>query len=247
LRRVVVATLLATMVGVGIWLALDPERRTSLLAWLEGVVGEPSPSPSPSSEPAPAPVASSPAPTSSPSTGPTVEPTATASSRAEVPEVGACVRSLFPEGTFPDRPPELDWICTQSNARRGGTALRVAVVRAGARGVTQGMREWAELGWYEMAAFVLAASRCCSSPPPLATKPAPKSCKLDASLNTFRDVALGGDQGAIDRSLDAFDDAVICIVRKGAAGPFGQRRLPGAQARDVFQRTLDRARRRPGP
>jgi hypothetical protein len=236
-RRAILATLLAIAVGVGAWLVLDPTAIDRIRGMLPGGANGPSASAS-----AATPSTSSPQPRASSSAKPTAQPSAVSSPRQTPADVGRCVRSLFPEDTFPGSGPDFDWVCRQSNARKGGNRLRVAVVRAGARGVTQGMREWAELGWYEMTAFVLASARCCAQPPKLATTPAPSACELNVSLERFRTVALGSDDGAVDDALGDFRAAAICIVRKGAAGPYGQRRLPGKAARRVFQRTLDRAR-----
>jgi len=237
LRRVILVTVLATALGIGAWLVLDPTALDTLTGMLRGGPTEPPASALPTAASVPS------APTQgSSSASPSAEPSAIASNRVAPADVGQCVRSLFPEHTFAGSGPDFDWVCQQTNARKGGTRLRVAVVRSGARGVTQAMREWAELGWYEMSAFVLASARCCADPPKLVTTPSPSACELNTSLERFRKAALGNDDAAVDAALGDFRAAVICIVRKGAAGPYGQRRLPGKAARAVFQRTLDRAR-----
>jgi hypothetical protein len=78
-------------------------------------------------------------------------------------DVTACVEPLFPAGSF-DGSADLSFVCTEGDPIKGGTAVRVELVRT-RRNLSEGMKEWALLGWYEMAAFTVIQARCCPALP----------------------------------------------------------------------------------
>lgn len=159
-------------------------------------------------------------------------------------DLKACVLPLFPQDTFAYTKPTFGFLCTQSNPSKGGTRLRIEVIRSGGgrKGVTTGMREWAQLGWYEMAAFAVIQRRCCADSPPLQLPQPIKSCPLQGSLAKLAEVATAGDDEAVDAALGAYTKAVLCVVRAGGAHAYGQRGWPGRNAQRVFRRTIERAR-----
>jgi hypothetical protein len=151
---------------------------------------------------------------------------------------------LFPEDTFAFTKPYFDFVCAETNARKGGNNLRIQVIRSGggAKGVTQGMREWAELGWYEMASFTIARTLCCPDAEPLDTPGSTDDCTLDKSLQQLADAVVTGDDAAVDTAVTQYTKTVHCLARAGAARAFGQRGLPGSRATGVFRTVIKRAR-----
>ena len=161
------------------------------------------------------------------------------------PEGLACIAPLFAEDTFADRNPDMSFVCRETNPIKGAEKLRVRVVLSGggAKGVTDGMREWSNIGWYGMAAFGVARTRCCAAPPPLKTPAGLKACKLDESIKALGIAANASDVAAAKRALDAYKRAVFCLARAGSAHQFKQSGLPSGGGLITFKKTLARAQR----
>ena len=125
--------------------------------------------------------------------------------------------------------------------------MRARVVGAGggARGLTEGMREWALLGYYEMAAFSVGRTLCCAKPAPLATQPSSK-CPLDQKLQDLAAAALGPDPKAIDAALGEYSAVLRCLLAAGVAASFGQQGPPDPASVTAFRKTVGRARKARG-
>ncbi len=154
----------------------------------------------------------------------------------------ACLLPMFHPSTFPSRRPPLDFICTEAHPRRGGTAIREAVIRAGRKtGARVAMREWDQLGWYEMAVFAVARQKCCSEPPPLVKLRGLEACHLSDVLEKLGKASTEANDDVMAKAIDEFQAAIICLIRKGAARSFGQ---PGRRPKDgavaVFLKITDR-------
>lgn len=155
--------------------------------------------------------------------------------------------ALFPAGTFAGANPNYGFVCTETHARKGGTAMKVEVVRAGAKpgALPEAMQEWAKLGWYEMAVFAVARARCCAEPPPLATPLGLDLCPLDKSLEQLGTAAVNGDDQAVQKAIDAYTEVAVCLVQAGASKAFGQAIAPTKIATDTFKSIVARARKSP--
>ncbi|MBW2529775.1 MAG: hypothetical protein JRI23_36700 [Deltaproteobacteria bacterium] len=151
--------------------------------------------------------------------------------------------ALFPPQTFAEITPRFEFICTETHARKGGTALKVEVVRTGGEPgkLPPAMQEWAKLGWYEMAVFAVARRRCCAEPPPLATPLGIDLCPLDQALEELGKAAVGGDDEAVTQAIDGYTKVAQCLVRAGASKAFGQAVAPTKAATETFQTILRRA------
>jgi hypothetical protein len=141
-------------------------------------------------------------------------------------QLNACVIPLFAADTFtPEKPPDFSFLCQETDPRRGGAALKSQVVRASGGRVSEGMREWAVLSWYEMAAFALMRARCCPSPPPLTLPNMNGPCiPLDQRLNELTAATLGMKANDVDlkvrQAADQYTRAIHCAVKNGTTGPF---------------------------
>lgn len=149
---------------------------------------------------------------------------------------------LFPEDTFSDAEPELGFVCTETNPVRGAAELRRMVVAArGRRGITEGMREWAKLGWYGMAAFTVVRSACCQDPASLSTPTSHQRCQLDARLDALGEAVRARRQQDAQQALQDYGKAIHCLLDTGAAHFFGQPGMPRSSELTTFGKTLARA------
>ncbi|MBW2525001.1 MAG: hypothetical protein JRI23_12525 [Deltaproteobacteria bacterium] len=151
---------------------------------------------------------------------------------------------LFPEDTFAFTKPYFDFVCTETSARKGGNNLRIQVIRSGggAKGVTLGMREWAELGWYEMACFGIARRLCCGDAEPLATPGASDGCPLDAAVTKLAEAVVTGDDTAVEAAVSRYDEAAHCLIQAGVGRAFGQSGMPSRRGKLVLLEVIKRAR-----
>ncbi|MEQ9321028.1 MAG: hypothetical protein RIF41_17830 [Polyangiaceae bacterium] len=175
------------------------------------------------------------------------ETTATAIASAEAPaadpsEMSACAVSLFPEDTFIDADPDFAFACTEPNPVSGASQLRQLVVASrGDRGVTHGMREWAMMGWYGMAAFTVLRARCCESPTALATPTSHKQCLLDERLGALGEAVVERRELDAQQALNDYGKSIYCLVNSGASHFFDQSHAPRGGELTTFGKTLARA------
>jgi serine/threonine-protein kinase len=120
--------------------------------------------------------------------------------------------------------------------------VHTLVVLGGGRGVTDAMREWSTLGWYNMAAFAVLRARCCSSPPPFKTPTTLTRCKFDERLESVGKAAIGGTNAEAEAAVKEYTDAVHCLARGGTAHLFGQVGYPQGGEATSFKKTFARAR-----
>lgn len=149
--------------------------------------------------------------------------------------------SLFQEDTFQERAPDLPELCTTTNPMKGVKGLRGEVVRAGGgkKGVTTGMRELSTMGWYRLAMFAVVRTKCCESPPPLAT-PTSLPCNLDNRLERFARDVKARDELAAAAALEQVTKSFQCLGRGGGADFFGQQGLPSGGEQTTFEAVLSR-------
>ena len=122
--------------------------------------------------------------------------------------------------------------------------MKSRVVAGSAGRVTDGMREWALLGWYQMAAFAVIRARCCPGAPKLTLPSANSTCDpleghleaLAAAAGAARDV---NDIGLRD-TLTEFTKAIHCHVKTGGTGPFEWKDSPQGGADTALLKTLAR-------
>lgn len=162
----------------------------------------------------------------------------------------ACFRPLFAQGTFEKgREPDLSFLCNETDPRKGGDALRAAVVRANiGRPASEGMHEWALFNWYEPAAFTIVRAACCPSPAPVVLPRGDTACDaLDGALNDLAAMATSGDSVAADEALGRYTRAVNCVTRLSHGGRNGHyTRLRGGED-TAFKKTLARVLAAPKP
>jgi hypothetical protein len=153
--------------------------------------------------------------------------------------VSECVVSLFPADSF-DPTTDFSFVCAETDPQRGGELVRAQLVR-NHRNISDGMKEWALLGWYEMAAFSVVRARCCPSASPLQLPEvhgcAPMADVL-AGITAAAAATADPEDKALKKAVDAYTDAVHCFVRSGNASRFGRVRNPQGGEDTTFMRFL---------
>ena len=214
------------------------------------------PSPPPSTPAALAPAPSAAPPSASAEAPPAAPPSASAeappaaalpAAPSEARPLDTCVVAQLPPDAFPASPrPDFAWLCAETDPRRGASDFKRRVVQAAGGGVTEAMREWAQLQWYEMASFAVLRARCCPAPAPLALPLPMGTCDpLARSLDALGAAAAG--RGDVDAALARYRAAIHCALSSGASGDYIYRTRPPAAAEAALRRTLDRAPRPAAP
>jgi hypothetical protein len=153
---------------------------------------------------------------------------------------------LFAKGTFSgDARPDFSFVCRESDPRRGVAGIKKQVVLAAAkRSVSDGMREWALLGWYELASYAVMRARCCPGAPSLKLPPAPSPCHgLEAFLDDLGAAAIAARDPKdkdLDKAIKRYTDEVYCFVRTGGTSLFGYIGPPKGGEETAFRKTLAR-------
>jgi hypothetical protein len=167
--------------------------------------------------------------------------TATASAPAPAlpPSPSTCMVSMMAPDTF-KVPPELDGICEQENPFKAFSAIKSAVVGAAGDRLTEGAREFAGLGWYELAALAALRARCCPAPATLAW-PFALACPVDEAMSKLEQAIAEGDAEAIAETLDAYRVQTVCLYKFGQGKNFGRDAMPGAE-KAAFDKIFARGR-----
>lgn len=150
-----------------------------------------------------------------------------------------CVRSLMPPRTF-RKSDSFDFLCEDTDLRKVNSALYRTIVAAGAGNVTAGMRQWATLGWYELAVTAVLRGHCCpSTVSPIRLPRSSRPCTgLDRVLQKLSTEHL--TKSDLHRVASPFEKDVNCLFSKGVPRPYQYREPPTPHNRRVFERFLAR-------
>lgn len=142
--------------------------------------------------------------------------------------MATCVAGYLPEGAF-SAPPSLGWICAESDPRAGSQRLKAAVVANRPRNqVTEAMKIFSRLEWFEMAAYAVVYSGCCTEAKPLELPPPSTGCPdMAAELGKIGKQVVAAAEPA--DALRAFEAAARC---ESAAGQAFRYQRPGPPAPD---------------
>jgi hypothetical protein len=156
-------------------------------------------------------------------------------------DVAACVVPIFPANSF-DSSTDFSFVCSETDPRKGGAAVRTQLVRAG-KNISTAMQEWALLGWYEMAAFSVLRSRCCPGAPAIEL-PEARGCMPMAEalggIGTAAAATTDPGDAALKKAVDAYTNDIHCVVRSGLAARFGRVGNPEGGEDTMFMRFLGR-------
>lgn len=128
-------------------------------------------------------------------------------------KVGSCVSGYLPKGSF-EKVPDMSWVCEESDPRLGAEKLRVAIV-SGARGnVSDAMKIFARIGWYDMAAFAVVRAGCCENSKPLSLpEPSPGCSPISDALRDIGSAVVA--QRSYEEPLKAYTAAIHCEMNAG--------------------------------
>ncbi|WP_437325781.1 hypothetical protein [Sorangium sp. So ce381] len=173
----------------------------------------------------------------------------TAPDPAATADFAACAMPLFP-GKSVDAATagQLLSVCAEIDPMKGVAALKSHLAQAaGPKGVSDATKEWAVLGWHDMATLATLRARCCHAPPPLQLPPTPEGCApLDEALNELgaavASASAPGDR-TVAKAARRYMRAAQCVARVGAATRYGRKDKPNGGEASAFKKVLSRALR----
>jgi len=147
----------------------------------------------------------------------------------EVPVMGAeqaqsgnptasCVSGYLPKGAFANAP-NLEWLCTEPDPRKGADRLRSAIVAGAPTTASDAMRLFGRLGWYDMAAYAVVRAGCCGEGKTLELpKPSQKCGDMGQALTKLGHSIMAN--GEVEQALEAYASSVQCEISAGRAKEF---------------------------
>jgi serine/threonine-protein kinase len=158
--------------------------------------------------------------------------------------LGVCVASYFPPETFTGAE-DFAFLCADTDFRGVTSQLHRVLVVAAAGKVSEGMKEWATLGWYELGVAAIIRIRCCPDAPPInlpsyssaACKPMPT-----ALAAVGREPMSPGD---VPDRAGALAADIRCLYLNGIPRPYHYGVQPSGSNRLTFEAFLTRIAARP--
>ena len=244
----VAAVILSAGAGVGLGVGLHilrPGLGRILPDWPaavpNGIPASASASPAPTAS-----AGSSAIPTGASATPPSqgsANPNASASAHANSPDAqSACLRELFAEDSFTTADPGLAKICEDKSPSKASRRVKELVVNASGGRLTGGMKEWAVLGIFELAAISAMRGQCCPGAEPLTVPEPGGSCtKLAESMQAIENAARpGAPVSDLDAAVARFDQDARCIIRAEQVKAFGDYGPLGGGEAATLDKTLQR-------
>jgi hypothetical protein len=128
-------------------------------------------------------------------------------------KLAACTASYLPPGSFTSGP-DVEWLCTETDARLGANKLRSAVVSAAPKGgPSDAMKIFARIGWYDMAAFAVVRAGCCPEAPTLSLPE--EKCEMAAALRAVGDAVISTRD--LGEPLKTYTESIHCELNRGGA------------------------------
>jgi hypothetical protein len=139
---------------------------------------------------------------------------------------------------------DLAFVCKEADPRKAASKIRSKVIFAAGGHVSDAMREWSMMGFYELATYAAMRGRCCPGARPLELPPSPGTCpSIQDALNAVSRAAhAGATESEQATALDGVRATLACIEKSGQAATFGDYpRLAGGQD-TAFMKTFQRTR-----
>jgi len=153
---------------------------------------------------------------------------------------GECVSAHFGEKSLTGEE-DFSFLCTDKDFRGIASQLHRRLVVAGVGNVTSGMREWASLGWFELAVTAVIRRACCEDDtPPLSLPQTAAGCEQLADVLT-RAATPPLRKGSGEERARSVDDAVVCLFRNGIPRPYNYHARPTSHSRATFAAFVERA------
>lgn len=148
-------------------------------------------------------------------------------------KMAACVAGFLPKDAF-KQAPDVDWLCNETDPRTGAEKLRTEVVKGGAGRVTDAMKLFSKLGWYDMAVYASVQAGCCTQTKPLSL-PAPSTgcASMSKALSALGRLVASGQKH--EAALAAYTAAVQCEVKAKQSSAYRHKELPEPANTDAFE------------
>ena len=135
------------------------------------------------------------------------------SETASTDKVGSCVSGYMPKGTF-EKPPDMSWVCDETDPRNGAEKLRVGVINGAKGTTTDAMKIFARIGWYDMAAYAVVRAGCCEGAKPLSLPPPSNGCSpMDEALRDVGSAVVAAR--SYEEPLKKYTAAIHCEMNAG--------------------------------
>ena len=168
--------------------------------------------------------------------------------------VAECTAAHFSPDTFPtltgDAGDDFSFLCEEDDLRSLASKLGAKIWNGGegASGnggpVTDAMKRWSGLGWYEIAATAVVRRACCPAAASVNLPPNQGPCKQLAEV--VEDVAKRPIREVDARTRAAtYGEAVFCLYYYGVKRPYRYRGYPQKRQEESFAELLRRAARVP--
>ncbi len=124
----------------------------------------------------------------------------------------ACVAGYLPQGAF-GKTQDLGWMCSETDPREGAGKLRTAIVTSAPHGnVTDAMKLFSKLGWYDMAIYAVIRSGCCTDAKALKLPEPASGCpSMSEALGKLGRAVVAGQSHT--EPLASYDKAIACEVK----------------------------------
>jgi hypothetical protein len=158
--------------------------------------------------------------------------------------LASCIVAHLPKGTFKKPPTDVDWLCSEKDPRAGGERLRVELVKGAAGGApTEAMRAFSQLGWYDMPAYVVIRTGCCTDAAAIELPEPGKGC--DAMAPALTELGKAVTTGrTFDEALKHYGDVARCETVAKRTALFRKQAGPLASEETAFRELVKHARER---
>lgn len=192
---------------------------TALSATHSGVI--PPPAPKPAAAPAPQPP-------EDPATAPKPKK-----------NLDQCVAKHFAPDAFAAEVPAFDFVCAQADPRKIAMNLKARLVYAQQKGgpVSEAMKEWSILNWYELAFAATVVHACCETPQAL--HPESEICEFGPKIIAMGEAGASGK--GLESAIEAFDKGIQCLINFKVAAHYKQKHPTYGPERDAFKRVSQRS------
>ncbi len=154
----------------------------------------------------------------------------------------ACTAGLLAADAFVVERVVADFPCGEKSPVDGVERLTAALARGSGGRVTEATREWSNLGWYRAAAFAVARSRCCATPPQFQSPAVLDVCNLDAILEQLSSAAASGVDADLAVALKRYGAAATCVSTAGGGLVFRIKGGPTPEQAAILGRMIGRMR-----
>jgi hypothetical protein len=167
---------------------------------------------------------------------------------AKAPPLAECVAAHLPPDTFrglgADAGDGFAFLCAGEDLRGLASQLHRKIVLGGAGQITDGMKHWSSLGWFELPATAVVRRACCPPPSPVTLPPNQGPCKQLAEV--VEEVARMPLREADAHTRSAmYGEAVFCMFYYSVKRPYRYKGHPQKNHEESFAELLRRGARAP--